>query len=148
MPWDLASPRACVVNHPVLVQSPVPMLGTAAHATMSPLPYGVGAYSVDSAGVKKELPLYYVSPKAASKRERNVEAGLYVPAVPGQAFELRLTAVQAHFPSIDGKILEKNTGVNARIFVDGTRATKTRLNSSCSETIVSGFTLSISLKMG
>lgn len=139
MPWDFSSARTCAVSHPVLVESTIPVLETAAHATISPLPYGVGVYSVDSSGTKTELPLYYVSPKAASKGERNVEAGWYVAAVPGQSFELRVTAIQAEFPRVRGESLKEGYGVNATLFVDGTSARKFRFDSSCGETWVTGF---------
>lgn len=35
MSWDIASARACAVNHPVLLDSEVPVMGTAAHAMTS-----------------------------------------------------------------------------------------------------------------
>lgn len=53
MPCDFRSARACAVTHPVLLESTVPVLGTVAHSMLSPLPYGVGAYTVDSAGTRE-----------------------------------------------------------------------------------------------
>lgn len=140
MPWDMTSARACVVKHPILFDNDVLVLSAAAHATLSPYPYGVGVYSVDSTGKKTELPLYYVSPTAASEGYRNVTAGWYVAAVPGQAFELRLTAVQPDFPKVDGKDLKEGHGVNASVLVDGTRASKRKFKKFCQEETIAGFT--------
>lgn len=72
-----------------LLQSELPVLGTAAHALTSPLPYGVGVHSVGSDGSTQELPMYYVSPKLSSLRqlgEMTVKPGWYVVAVPGTVF--------------------------------------------------------------
>lgn len=74
MAWNASSARACVVA-PELLDSAVPVLGTAAMAKASPCPYGVGVHSVDTNGTKNELALYYVSPKVALSRGRNVKAG-------------------------------------------------------------------------
>lgn len=120
-------------------ESAAPVLGTAAHAMLSPLPYGVGVYSVDAAGATKELPLYYDSRKAAQTRGPNVQAGWYVVAVPGQAFELRVSAVQLDFSRVKGNKLKKGHAVDVRIFVDGTNDELFRVYTFGKEIGVPGF---------
>lgn len=62
--WDKASPRTCQVP-PDVLENELPVLGTNVHALASPLPYGLGVYSLDSEGRKHALQMYYVSPKMA-----------------------------------------------------------------------------------
>lgn len=114
----------------------------------SPLPYGVGVYSVDASGSKKDLPLYYVSPKVAAARGDKVKAGWYVAATPGQGFELRLTAVQTDFPKVRGAKLQKGYDVDALVIVDGTRASKRQLKTFGREKTIAGFTESESQEKG
>lgn len=50
--WDLASARAYAAA-PALLQSELPVLGTSLHALTSPLPYGLGIYSVRPDGERQ-----------------------------------------------------------------------------------------------
>lgn len=118
MTWDLASPRACKPSAE-LENAAYVVRGGPLHALHSPLPYGLGVYSVDSTGTRKALPLYYVSEKVARARGRGVKEGWYVVAVPGVEFELAVTAVQQNFPRIQDEPLKDGYDTRARLIVDG-----------------------------
>lgn len=94
--WRDRSARACVPP-PDLLESTLPVRGTAFHAVTSPWPSGLGVYSMGSEGKRKvALSLYYVSKKLADKRKRfaaDVDEGWYVVAMLGTQFEVAVPAV-------------------------------------------------------
>lgn len=121
--WDSSSARACVVE-PGLLDSAVPVLGTAAHVKASSCAFGIGVFSVVSPEEKRAVSLYYVSPKVALARGHSVEAGWYVVAVPGATFELRVTTVQPNFPRVKGEKLRTGDAVKANVTVNCTNVDK------------------------
>lgn len=145
--WDKLSARACVMPDP-LSASPLPTLGTGAHALASPCPYGVGVYSVLPDGRQRPLPLYFVSEPAACARPAGVHAGWYVVATPGTQFELRLTGVQPRFPSLRGRRLPAGSTVDAHLSVDGVRITRNRVNGAFEEIVSRGFVESMRFAAG
>lgn len=122
-----------------LINSRTPILGTSAHALASPLPYGIGVYSIDSNGEKQALPVYFVSPKMALLRPRGVKPGGYVEAVPGTEFEIRTTAIQPKFLGVKGRKFRKGRTVDANVIVDGSFVELLRIDDSFEELVTNGF---------
>lgn len=104
-----------------LINSRTPILGTSAHALASPLPYGIGVYSIDSNGEKQALPVYFVSPKMALLRPRGVKPGGYVEAVPGTEFEIRTTAIHPKFLGVKGRKFRKGRTVDVNVIASTAR---------------------------
>lgn len=138
--WDVKSARACAVTQ-ALVDSPVPVLCTPSHGIESPLPYGIGVFSVDALGNRHPLPLIYVSDKLARTRGREVKEGWYVAAVPETDFELRVSAVSPSFPNFRGITPAKGHIVSAAVVVDGAPLGMFTLNNFLHETVAPGFLL-------
>lgn len=112
--WD-GEPRACAPTQE-LIDSEVSVLGTAEHAKNSPLPYVLAIYKVGGINYIP-LPLYYVSEKAAKLRP-GVMTGWYTPAKVGCGFQVRVSAPQENFTTINGKKPGKNAVINVELEVD------------------------------
>lgn len=123
--WNSASPRA-IAPGAALSRARHPESASAAHASASRLPYGLGVI-VDGTPV----PLVHVSETAAARRGPGVEPGWYVAAHPGSSFELALTRV--HNRLRDAKPAP-GFGVVAELLVGGVSVAPGGYRVSCERT--------------
>jgi len=123
--WD-GSPRAVVPSQSML-ESTVPILATQQHAEDSPNEYGLAVFVMDDLGIggkfppiRRQLPMYYVSPPLAESRGRGLLPGWYVVPEVGKNFRIHTTHLSRGVsPSSYSYSWTENTNSALKIRVDG-----------------------------